>query len=275
MILEPTGSALGVEIKGLDVSRPIGDADSAELKAALVRHGVIFFRGQELGSQGLVDFAKTFGPIEPYGSTMAQYQLPQQPEVLVLSNVVENGKPIGVVDAGGFWHTDRSYVAKPAWLSCLYALEVPVADDGTPLGDTEFANMFAAFRALPQAQRDRLETLSAEHQYVFRWSEDNGSMPPVSHPIAFKHPVSKETCLYVNKGFTHRIHGLPETDSRALLDELFEHAAKPQFVYRHHWRKGDVLLWDNYSTHHKASGGYSLPKRRHLWRTTVQGFDLP
>lgn len=274
MILKPTGSALGMEIQGMDLSRPISEADSAKLKETLVRHGVIFFRNQNLDSQGLVDFAKTFGPIEPYGSTLEQYLLPQQQEIIVLSNIIEDGKPIGVVDAGGFWHTDRSYVAKPAWLSCLYALEVPFADDGTSLGDTEFASTTAAFRALPPAQREKLESLNAEHQYVFRWSKDNGSMPAVRHPIALKHPVSKEACLFVNKGFTHRIPDLPEEESTALLNELFEHAAKREFVYRHHWNKGDVLLWDNYGTQHLATGGYALPKRRHLWRTTVQGFDL-
>lgn len=99
-------------------------------------------------------------------------------------------------------------------------------------------------------------------------------MPPVRHPIAFKHPVSKEPCLFVNKGFTHLIPDLPEAESQALLEELFEHATKPEFVYRHHWQKGDVVIWDNYATQHRATGGYALPKRRHLWRTTVQGFDL-
>jgi len=274
MILIPTGSALGMEIRGMDLREPISVADSAAIKDALVRHCVIYFRDQHLDSQGLVDFAKTFGPIEPYGSTLAQYLLPQQQEIIVLSNIEENGKPIGVVDAGGFWHTDRSYVTKPAWLSCLYALEVPFDDDGTSLGDTEFTNTMAAFRALPASQREKVEVLNAEHQYVFRWSKDNGSMPPVRHPIALKHPLSKEPCLFVNKGFTHRIPDLPEDESRALLDALFEHAVRPQFVYRHQWQKGDVLLWDNYSTQHRATGGYSLPKRRHMWRTTVQGFDL-
>ena len=274
MILKPTGGALGMEIQGMDLSKPISAAESAQLKEALVRNGVIFFRNQQLDAQGVVDFAKTFGPIEPYGSTLQDFLLPEQQEILVLSNVVVDGKPIGVVDAGGFWHTDRSYVTKPAWLSCLYALEVPFADDGTPLGDTEFASTTAAYRALPKAQRDRLEHLNAEHQYVFRWSKDNGSMPPVRHPIALKHPLSKETCLFVNKGFTHRIPDLPAEESQALLDELFEHAAKSEFIYRHQWKKGDVLLWDNYATQHLATGGYSLPKRRHLWRTTVQGFDL-
>jgi taurine dioxygenase len=271
---KPTGRALGMEIEGIDLQKPLSTEICAALKDALVRHGVIFLRGQQLESQQLVDFARTFGEIERYDSTLSKYLLKEQQEVIVLSNIVEDGKAIGVVDAGGFWHTDRSYVSKPAWLSCLYAIEVPVADDGQSLGDTEFASMTAAVRALPPAQRERLETLSAEHQYVFRWSEDNGSMPAVQHPVILKHPVSKEPCLFVNKGFTHRIVGMDEQESKALLDELFEYGTKADFVYRHQWQVGDVLLWDNYATQHFATGGYKLPKRRHLWRTTVQGFDL-
>jgi taurine dioxygenase len=271
---KPTGRALGMEIEGIDLRKPLGAETCAALKDALVRHGVIFLRGQQLDSRQLVDFARTFGEIERYDSTLAKYLLRDQPEVIVLSNIVEDGKPIGVVDAGGFWHTDRSYVSKPAWLSCLYALEVPVSDDGGSLGDTEFASMTAAVRELPQAQRERLKKLCAEHQYVFRWSDDNGSMPAVQHPVILNHPVSKEPCLFVNRGFTHRISGMDEQDSKVLLGELFAYATKPEFVYRHQWQVGDVLLWDNYATQHFATGGYSLPKRRHLWRTTVQGFDL-
>jgi len=274
MILKPTGGALGMEISGIDLNKPISESDTATIKDALVRHSVVIFHDQKLDPNPFVNFAKTFGPIEPYGSTMADYLLPEQQDIIVLSNIVENGKPIGVTDAGSFWHVDKSYVAKPAWLSFLYALEVPFNDDGTSTGDTEFASMTAAFRALPQAMREKLEKLDSVHQYVFRWSKDNGSMPPVRHPIAFKHPVSKEPCLFVNKGFTHQIPGLPEADGKALLEELFEHATKPEFVYRHHWQKGDVVIWDNYATQHRATGGYTLPKRRHLWRTTVQGFDL-
>ena len=275
MNIKPTGKALGVELSGVDLRQPMSAEDLAAAKDALVRNGVIFFRKQQLDSQQLVDFARGFGEIESYGSTLAQYLLPNQPEIIVLSNVIDDkGKAIGVVDAGGFWHTDRSYVAKPAWLSCLYALEVPQAEDGTPVGDTEFASMTAAFAALPEARRKYLETLTAEHEYVFRWSKKNDSMPPVQHPIILRHPVSKEPCLFVNKGFTHRVPGLSDEDSRDLLDELFEYAARREFVYRHQWQAGDVLLWDNYATQHFATGGYKWPQRRHLWRTTVQGFDL-
>jgi taurine dioxygenase len=272
--LKSTDRALGMEIEGLDLRQPLSASDSATLKDAVLRHHVVFLRNQHLDSQGFVDFARSLGEIESYESTLQQYLLPKQPEVIVLSNIEENGKAIGVVDAGSFWHTDRSYVKKPAWLSVLYALEVPYAEDGTPVGDTEFASMTAAVKAMPPAKRERLERLFAEHQYVFRWSKDNGSMPPVRHPVILKHPVSKVPCLFVNGGFTHRILDLPEAESRELLDELFAYATQRDFVYRHQWKAGDVLLWDNYATQHLATGGYKLPQRRHLWRTTIQGFEL-
>ena len=135
-----------------------------------------------------MDYARGFNEIERYDTTMSQYLLATQPEIIVLSNIIENGKPIGVADGGKYWHTDRSYVAQPAWSSCLYALEVPHADDGTPLGDTLFSSMTAAHDALPQRLRERIAGLSAWHEYVFRFSARNDSMPGLAHPIIIKHP---------------------------------------------------------------------------------------
>jgi len=274
MKLEPTGAALGAEITGADLTRPLSEADRAQLRDGLARYGVLFARGQDLDPAQVVQFARNFGPIERYDSTLSKYLLPEQPEIIVLSNIEKDGKPIGVVDAGTYWHTDRSYVATPAWSSCLYAVEVPHADDGTPLGDTEFSSMTAAFAALPEAERERLKTLHAWHEYVFRFSEKNESMPGVRQPVVLEHPLTGAPCLYVNKGFTHRILDLPEEEGAALIEKLFEHARRPEFIYRHQWKVGDLLLWDNYSTQHRATGGYKLPQRRHMWRTTIQGFPL-
>lgn len=274
MQFKPTGAALGVQVTGTDLRRPLPEADRKAMREALLRSGVLFVRGQQLDEQEFVQFARIFGDIEMYDSTLRQYLLPNRPEIIVLSNIEKDGKPIGVVDAGTYWHTDRSYVAKPAWSSCLYALEVPHADDGTPLGDTEFANMTAAYHALPPAEREGLAKLSAWHEYVFRFSEKNSSMPGVSHPVVLSHPVTRAPCLYVNKGFTHRILDVPDEEGKALLEMLFEHVRREEFIYRHRWQAGDLLLWDNYSTQHRATGGYALPQRRHMWRTTIQGFSL-
>jgi taurine dioxygenase len=274
MKLVPTGAALGVEATEVDLREPLGEADRAALRGALLSHGVVFLRGQKLSARQFVDAARIFGEIEMYDSTLKKFLLPEQPEVIVLSNIVEDGKPIGIVDAGTYWHTDRSYVKKPAWSSCLHALEVPHAEDGTPLGDTEFASMPKAYAGLDPALKERLRGLSAWHEYVFRFSEKNDAMPGVTHPIVLEHPVTKQACLYVNKGFTHRIPDLQGDEGKALLEQLFEHAHQPEFIYRHRWQVGDVLLWDNYSTQHNATGGYALPQRRHMWRTTIQGFAL-
>jgi taurine dioxygenase len=274
MELKPTGAALGAEIKGADLTRPLSEPDRARLRDGLARHGVLFARGQDLDPAQVVQFARNFGEIERYDSTLSKYLLPEQPEIIVLSNIERDGKAIGVVDAGTYWHTDRSYVPKPAWSSCLYAVEVPHAEDGTPLGDTEFSSMTAAFEALPAPERERLQSLYAWHEYVFRFSEKNESMPGVRQPVVLEHPLTGAPCLYVNKGFTHRILDMPEDEGSALIEKLFEHAKRPEFIYRHQWNVGDLLLWDNYSTQHRATGGYKLPQRRHMWRTTIQGFPL-
>ena len=226
MELKPTGAALGVEVLGLDARAPFTADVRAALRDALGRHGVLFLRGQHLDEHEFVRFAEGFGEIERYDAHLGRYLLPHRPEVIVLSNIEKDGKPIGVVDAGTYWHTDRSYVARPAWSSCLYALEVPRAADGTPLGDTEFASMTAAYDALPQADRERLGSLSAWHEYVFRFTEKNSSLPGVSHPVVVAHPLTHEPCLYVNQGFTHRILELPDDEGAALLERLFEHARR-------------------------------------------------
>lgn len=274
MQLRPMGAALGVEVTGVDVRRTLSQADRKAMRDALLANGVLLVRGQQVDEHQFVEFARLFGEIERYDSHLSKHLLPHRPEIIVLSNIEKDGKPIGVVEAGMYWHTDRSYVAKPAWASCLYALEVPHADDGTPLGDTEFASMTAAYQALPAEMRERLGRLSAWHEYVFRFSERNSSLPGLAHPVILRHPVTHTPCLYVNKGFTHRIVELPEPEGTALLEQLYEHARRPEFVYRHRWKVGDLLIWDNYSTQHNATGGYKWPQRRHMWRTTVQGFPL-
>lgn len=274
MELLPLDAPLGIEVRGIDARAPLSGTQHAALREALSRYGVLLVRDQELDASQFVAFARGFGEIEMYDDHLSDYLLDGQREIIVLSNIEKDGKPIGVVDAGTYWHTDRSYVSKPAWSSCLYALEVPHADDGTPLGDTEFASMTKAFRALPSAVQARLATLSAWHEYVFRFSPRNDALPGVVHPIALHHPLTGECCLFVNKGFTHHVLGLPDGEGNALLEELYEHVRKPQFVYRHRWRRGDLLMWDNYGTQHRATGGYALPQRRHMWRTTIQGFPL-
>lgn len=265
---------IGAEVEGVDLSGSVAAADLAAIKQAFTDHGVLIVRGQELDPNQLIRFARTFGPDEPYGSTLSEFLLPGHPEIISLSNIVENGHRLGVQDAGQYWHTDRSYVKQPAWSSMLYARRIPHDDRGLPLGDTLFASTVAALAALPATERARLRTLSAWHEYVFRFSTPNDSLPGVAHPLILRHPLSGAECLYVNAGFTRRVLGLAPEESQALLEHLYAHTARDEFVYRHKWRVGDVLMWDNYSTVHNAVGNYGPHQPRLMWRATIKGFPL-
>jgi len=248
----------------------------ANIKQALTDRGVVVFRGQDLAPAEFVAFSRSLGELEAYGSTVGEFLMPDHPEIIIISNVVENGRQIGVRDAGQFWHTDRSYVSRPGWASSLYAREVPRAPDGASLGQTMYANMIAACAALDPAERSRLQSLKGWHEYVYRFTtrKAHQRLPGVEQPVILKHPLSGKPSLYVNEGFTHRIAGLPEDQSKALLDQLFAHATRPEFIYTHCWDEGDVVLWDNYSVQHRAVSNYTPEQRRLLWRTTISGFDL-
>ena len=265
---------LGAEAEGLDLTQPMSAADIATLKRAFTDHGVLIVRGQELTPDQFIRFARCFGPDESYGSTLGEFLMPGHPEIISLSNIVENGKRLGVQDAGQYWHTDRSYVKQPAWSSMLYSRKIPHDDQGQPLGDTLFSSMIAALAALPADEQERLEKLSVWHEYVFRFTKPNDSLPGVAHPLILRHPVSGARILYVNAGFTSHILDMEAAESTALLKRLYEHAARPEFVYRHQWRVGDVLMWDNYSTIHNAVGDYGPHQHRLMWRTTIKGFPL-
>ena len=265
---------VGAEVEGVDLSGPVASANLAKIKQAFTDHGVLIVRGQALDADQFIRFARTFGPDEPYGSTLSEFLLPGHPEIISLSNIVENGRGLGVQDAGQYWHTDRSYVKQPAWSSMLYARRIPHDDNGEPLGDTLFASTVAALAALPPGERARLGALRAWHEYVFRFSKPNDSLPGVAQPIILRHPLSGAECLYVNAGFTRRVIGFSPAESKSLLERLYAHTARDEFVYRHKWRVGDVLMWDNYSTVHNAVGNYGPHQHRLMWRTTIKGFPL-
>ncbi|MGD9943809.1 MAG: TauD/TfdA dioxygenase family protein [Burkholderiaceae bacterium] len=270
----PMDAGLGCEVRDVDLSRPLAQQQIDALRQAFVDHGVMVVRGQQLDEAQMVAFSRYFGPEESYQSTLSQYLRPGFPQIQVLSNIVENGRPLGVRDAGQYWHTDRSYVTHPAWSSILYSLRIPRDDTGRPLGDTVFSNMVAAYHALPAERQAQLSKLSAWHEYVFRFSEKNDSLPGLAQPIVIAHPITGKPCLYVNKGFTRHIVGMSEADSEQLLEELYAHVARDEFLYRHHWREGDVLMWDNFSTQHCAISDYGPETPRLMWRTVVKGFPV-
>jgi taurine dioxygenase len=271
---------LGAEILGLDLNRPLPQQDFQRLHKAHLDHHLLVFRDQRITPQQQVDFSRRFGPLQIH--VLRNFQLPSNPEVLIISNIIEDGQPIGLGDAGHFWHSDLSYKETPSLGSMLHAQELPAEG-----GDTLFANMHLAWDTLPVALRNAVHGARAEHSYLAQYEELRRRSPfrpaltqaqidevkPVVHPVVRTHPETGRKALFVSEHFTTRIVGLPEDESRALLAELFAHSVQPQHVYRHRWQPHDLIFWDNRSLMHLAAGT-PAHLRRKLYRTTIEG-DLP
>ncbi len=271
---------LGAEVIGLDLSKPLSQADFARIHRAHLDHHVLVFRDQRITPEQQVTFSKRFGPLQIH--VLKQFALAGHPEVLIVSNVLENGKPIGLGDAGHFWHSDLSYKETPSLGSLLHAQELPKVG-----GDTLFSNQHLAWDTLPEHLRRAVEGRRAEHTYLAKYAELQKRSPwrpnltpeqiaqvkPVVHPIVRTHPENGRRALFVSEHFTTRIIDMPEDESRALLDEIFAHSVKPEFLYRHEWRDHDMVFWDNRSVMHLAAGT-SDDERRKLYRTTIEG-DAP
>ena len=271
----PTGAALGAEIRGIDLAEPI-DADTfAAIERAFDEHGVIYFRDQHVTPPQQVAFTRRFGDIE-FNIFGERWSVPGSPEIVVVSNITEDGRPIGVRRAGENWHSDMCYAPRPPRGTMLYALEVPDLF-GLPLGDTEFASAAAAWDALPEALRRRLDGRRATFDFCGRkrafppTQAEKDRYPPVTHPIARRHPRTGRTCLYVMRDDCTGIEGIPQEEAEAMIAALADHIVKPAFVYRHQWRQGDLLMWDNCTVQHRAIQDYDMPQRRLMHRTTMDG----
>jgi taurine dioxygenase len=271
----PTGAVLGAEIRGLDLAQPMDDHTFDAVDDAFARFGVIFFRNQRITPQQQVAFTRRFGAIE-FNIFGERWSVPGAPEIVVVSNVTENGKPVGIRRAGENWHSDMCYAARPPRGTMLYAIETP-ALHGLPLGDTEFASTAAAWDALPDDLRRRIEGRRAVFDFTARKRafpptvEEIARNPPVTHPIVRAHPRSRRKCLYVMRDDCTGIEGIPAEEAEALIAALADHIVKPQFIYRHQWQPGDVLMWDNCTVQHRAIQDYDLPQRRLMHRTTMGG----
>ena len=266
-----------------DLSHGASDAVYGEIEDALHEHLLVVVREQNLTADQHVQFSRRFGVLADH--VLSPYALPGHPEIYVVSNIVENGKPIGVADAGPKWHSDFCYRARPSRCSLLYALEVPVID-GVPRGDTLFSNTNAAYEALPQALRKRVDGLHAVFSLTQSYEqriqnganllplteEQKAKAPDVEHPVIRTNPYTGRRGIFACELNTKNIVDVSATESRALLDELYAQIASPDYTYRHQWRAGDLLIWDNVSTQHRAiSKDYALPHRRRMHRTTVRG----
>jgi taurine dioxygenase len=282
MQLIPSGRLLGAKIEGLDLSRPLEEGEVESVVQALGRYGVVCFPRQTLTARQQRDFAARFGELE-INVASGPYQEPGIPEVMTLSNIVKDGKPIGLADAGQDWHTDMSYSKTIAFANVLYALEVP-RRHGKTLGDTEFSSMQAAYDGLPEDLRKKLEGMTVLHDFNKFWEmmrREKGSQrpplteaqrkqkPPVSHPIFLEHPITRRKVLYANPGYSMRINELPQKESDRILEFLFEHQLKHEYRYRHQWSEGDVLMWENFGTIHNAIADYGPGEHRLVKRCQV------
>ena len=263
--------ALGAEAVGVDAGAADEATFQAVRKAWLAADGVLVLRDQTLDPDQHVAFSRRFGPLETH--VLATYLLPGYPEIYRVSNKTEGGKPIGRARAGTYWHSDLSYMRKPAMLSLLYAIEIP------PIGgDTMFCNMYAAYDALSATMKSMLEGLSAVHDLAYAargvFANERPAVdraPAAEHPIVRTHPETGRKALFVNPGFTSHVVGLAPAESAALLGFLVQHTTQPEFIYRHRWRLRDLVMWDNRCTMHYAIADYDGVGERYMHRTTVIG----
>lgn len=278
--IRPFDAPLGAEVLGLDLSKPLSAADFSRIHRAHLDYHVLVFRDQRITPQQHVDFSRRFGPLQIH--VLKNFQLQNHAEILIVSNIKENGEPIGLGDAGHFWHSDLSYKDKPSLGSLLHAQELPAEG-----GDTLFANQHTAWDTLPAALKTAVEGLRAEHTYLAKYEELRSRNPwrpkltqeqveevkPVVHPVVRTHPENGRKALFVSEHFTTRILDIPEDESSALLSELFEHTSRAELIYRHQWQPHDMVFWDNRSVTHLAAGTPDHLRRK-LYRTTIEG-DTP
>jgi taurine dioxygenase len=279
--VEPGGDILGARIEGIDLAQPLSRQAFATIVRALGDHGVICFPRQQLDAAALKRFSAHFGTLEI--NVTGGFQVPGHPEVMILSNIVEDGRPLGLADAGQDWHTDMSYSRTIAYANVLHGIRIPQRD-GQPLGATLFANMQAAYEGLPDELKHSLQHATAIHDFAKFWDTmrarpgsrrgpltdaQRAAKPPVAHPVFLRHPITGRNVLYANPGYTVRIEGLPESESDAILRFLFEHQLQAKYRHAHHWCEGDVLMWDDLVTLHNAVPDYGPDEPRLIRRCQV------
>jgi taurine dioxygenase len=267
--VRPLSPALGAEIVGVPLNQNVDARTFVQIRDAWHEHLVILLRDQELSEDDQVRFAEKFGP--PAVIHTKQF-VRNHPAVMLISNIREDGKPIGALPDGEMhFHTDQCHQERPAMASMLYAIEVPRAG-----GNTLFANGYKAYETLPDAIKARIAGRKALNAYDFdtaamkRGTRLAEGVPSYLHPVVRTHPATGRKALYVNRLMTVRIEGLPEHESDELLDTLFAHQERREFVYEHVWRPGDVLMWDNRCTLH-ARTDFSPDERRLMRRVTILG----
>jgi taurine dioxygenase len=273
----PLSAALGAEVKGLDLSRPLDKTIYRQINDALLNHLILLFRGQNITPEQHIGFSCWFGDLAEH--VVSQCLLPGHPQIFVVSNVKQNGRPIGLHGSARLFHSDISYMAEPSMGSLFLCHECPPVG-----GETEFANMYAAYDALTEERKSWLEQQRGVHDYVYHYemyerhrepltNEQKAKLNPVVHPAVRTHPESGRKAIFLSQSVTSHLKGMDIAEGRQIIKEVTEYAAQPKFVYRHHWRPGDLVFWDNRCTMHRVLP-WDNRSRRLMHRTTIKG-DKP
>ena len=269
--------AFGAEVVGLDLREPLTSAFDAAIQAAFLEHAVLVIRDQTIDRAAMKRFAETFGELEPHAVALRQSDGEAIAGVHFITNLDANGVPVEkpVINTNYFWHSDKSYLPRPALATFLCTQEIPPSG-----GDTQFANMAEAYAALPAETKARIDGLKVVHSLEYMristgnappTAEEKVAAPPVANPLVRVHPETGRKGLFLGMYASH-IVGMPEGEGRRLIDELTAHATNSRFVYTHQWRPGDLVVWDNRCTMHRAVANFDMGRhRRILMRCVVKG----
>ena len=271
--LRPLSYALGAEVGGVDLSKPVGDDLFADIHKAFLASGILLFRNQKISREQHIAFSRRFGELDTH-DTLPRDRHPEYPELLMVSNIPKaNGKPSDSKYTGQLWHSDMSFTLEPALGSLLRGIDIPPVG-----GDTMFANMTMAYDTLSDGMKRMIADLHGGHVgqrtivdlSADRVEETKRLIPPIAQPVVRVHPETGRKALYIGEKVS-RFVDMTEEESKPLIEYLCRHATRARFVYRHQWRANDIVLWDNRCTMHVALGDYEEGERRHLERTTVKG----
>jgi taurine dioxygenase len=281
MKITSTQKILGAQVQDLDLGVTLTDAQVDSLILALGTHGVLEFTKQTLTTAQLKAFSERFGKL--YVSPGGRAQAEGFPEVMILSNMVQDGKPVGLSDAGQSWHTDMSYSNMIAFANVLHGTVIPQRE-GKPLGATQFRNTQAVYNDLPQELKERLADKTITHDFNKFWDmmrsrpgsvrpalsdEEKRKRPPVDHPAFLTHPITQKKVLYANPGYAIKINGLSQQESDETLKYLFDLQMQDKYLYTYHWQKDSLLMWDNIGTMHNAVADYGPDEHRYIRRCQV------
>lgn len=276
LTLRKLSYALGAEVCGVRVSEPMSEAFFGEIYRSFLDNGILLFRDQDVTREQHIEFSRRFGELDRHDA-LPRDRHPDYPELLLVTNRPNaDGTPSDSRYTGRQWHSDMSFTSHPSLGSLLRSFEVPEVG-----GDTLFANMYKAYEALSDGMKKLIADLHGIHlsgtrkinsaaSGVPRADEQRRINPPVAQPVVRVHPETGRKALYIGEK-VKRFDGMTEAESRPLIDFLVRHATRPEFVYRHQWRKNDILVWDNRCTMHQALGDFDETQRRHMERTTVLG----